>query len=87
MALKKECPSCKYRHPVSVKKCRKCGTVLGQGVVYWVDLWIAGKRIRERIGPSRSAASARELKLKQEKARAKAMDKSELALTYCLEDL
>ena len=87
MALKKECPSCKYRNPVSVKRCRKCGAVLGQGVVYWVDLWVGGRRIRERVGPSRSAAEARELKLRQEKAKAKVTDKSELALAYRLEDL
>lgn len=66
---------------------QKCDTVLGQGVVYWVDLRVGGRRIRERIGPSRAVAEARELKLKQEKAKARALEESELAVTYRLEDL
>ncbi|WP_456371190.1 phage integrase [Thermodesulfatator atlanticus] len=86
MALKKECPACKYRNSVSVRKCVKCGTTLGPDVVYWVDVWVGGRRVRERIGPSRTAAKARELKLKQEEAKAKAMDGDNLGIFYTLAD-
>ena len=88
MALKKECPECKYRNSVSLRKCARCGaSLVSQGIVYWVDVWVGGRRIRERVGPSREAAAARELKLKREKARAKVMGVRELAMSYRLEDL
>lgn len=88
MALKKECPNCKYRNSVSKRKCVKCSaSLVSPDVVYWVDVWIGGRRIRERIGPSRSAAEARELSLKRQKAEAKALGTDLLAQTTKLEDL
>jgi integrase len=43
------------------KECPKCGFKLrkASGKVYWVDLYLNGKRKRERIGPNKEAAEQR----------------------------
>ncbi len=87
MALLKECPACRYRNSARRRKCLKCGHVLGPDVVYWVDVWVLGKRVRERIGPSYTAAKTRELALKLEKTKAKVEGKSVLSSITRLEDL
>ena len=88
MALKKECPNCRYRNAISKRKCVRCGVSLtSPAVVYWVDVWLHGRRVRERIGPSRSAAKARELELKRREAQVKARGTSWLAENTRLEDL
>lgn len=72
MALLRECPSCGYRNSSRARVCKRCGvSVQGKGIVWWVDVWLNDKRIRERIGPSKSMAEARELALKQKKAEIK----------------
>lgn len=73
MALKKECPGCKYRNPTKVRRCRKCGRELGTPVVWWVDIHFNGIRVRKRIGPDRKAAELAELEFRKAHARRKVL--------------
>jgi integrase len=70
MAIILECPKCKKRLSISRKKC-ECGFKLGKfcGKVYWVSVYVNGRKKRERIGPNKEAAEQREreiLKLRTE---------------------
>ncbi|MGA2466326.1 MAG: site-specific integrase [Thermodesulfobacteriota bacterium] len=70
MAILVECPQCRKRLSISRKKCQ-CGFKLAKhsGKVYWVSVYIDGRKKRERIGPNKEAAEQREreiLKLRTE---------------------
>ena len=79
MGLQVECPQCGYRNPEGVAECQgtfrfgkrkgqKCGfsrLKKAAGKIYWVDYRENGKRKRERIGPSKAAAEARELDIQK----------------------
>ena len=81
MAILKECPNltpsinvegeqktvtCNYRNPISAKECTKCGKSLRRGgLIYWVDVSLAGVRKREKIGSSKVAAELRESEIKK----------------------
>jgi integrase len=61
MGLLIECPKCKNRNGPKAEKC-KCGLGLKKlgGKTYWIEFYDdTGKRRRERIGPSKSAAEQR----------------------------
>jgi hypothetical protein len=60
MGLLVECPECKRRNSPKAKNCN-CGGNLSKfsGRVYWIDYLVEGKRIRERIGPNKTAAEQR----------------------------
>jgi integrase len=60
MSVQVECPDCKIRNSLKNDKC-KCGFKLKKysGKVYWIDYRIEGKRKRERIGKSKTAAEHR----------------------------
>ena len=53
-------PKCKQRRSLKVSHC-KCGIDLKKMAhkVYWIEYYIGGRRRRERIGPSKSAAEQR----------------------------
>lgn len=61
MALLKECPKCKRRNSEKAKKCTKCEQDLNKhsGHVWWIEWYQDGRRQRERIGPSKTAAEQR----------------------------
>jgi integrase len=60
MAILVECPQCKNRNSSKASAC-KCGLNIkkASGKVYWIEFYLHGKRRRERIGPSKSAAEQR----------------------------
>src|SRR5271157_4253822 len=61
MGLLTECPKCKTRNSPKAEKC-KCGLGLKKlgSKTYWVEFYDeTGKRRRERIGPSKTAAEQR----------------------------
>ena len=52
-----ECPGCRNKASVALKKCRKCGEDLDKAkrsgrVSFWIDYRVEGKQRREKIGPS-----------------------------------
>ncbi len=57
MGLLAECPKCKIRSGLKKVKC-KCGFAIKKAAhkVYWIEYYLDGRRKRERIGPSKSAA-------------------------------
>jgi len=77
MGLLVQCPECGHRNPEGEARCKgkfRYGENKGQkcefsrltktsGKVYWIDYRDHGKRKRERIGPSKTAAEARLLKV------------------------
>ena len=70
MALLVECPKCRKRLSISRKEC-DCGFKVGKfgGKIYWVSVYVNGKKKRQRIGPTKAAAEQREreiLKLRTE---------------------
>ena len=68
MALLIECPKCKHRNSEGVSACKKCEYARlkkDNAKVYWVDFFYQGKRLRERVGPSRAAAEARQVELRK----------------------
>ncbi len=60
MAILSQCPQCKRRNSLKVTVC-KCGFGIkkASGKNYWIEYYVHGKRKRERIGPSKSAAEQR----------------------------
>ena len=57
MAILSECPICKNKSSIALKKCAKCGEDLDKAkrsgrVSYYIDYRINGKQRREKIGPS-----------------------------------
>ena len=57
MAILAECPGCRNKASVALKKCRKCGEDLDKAkrsgrVSFWIDYRVEGKQRREKIGPS-----------------------------------
>lgn len=64
MAINRECPGCHDRNPVGRRKCRRCGRSL-EGGVYWVDVKVKGKRVRRRVGPSRTEALRLEAEIRR----------------------
>jgi len=60
MALLTECPKCKRRNNLKKIKC-KCSFNIKKAANknYWIEYYYNGKRKRERIGPSKTAASQR----------------------------
>ena len=57
MALLIECPKCKHRNSEGVSACKKCEYARfkkDNAKVYWVDFFYQGKRLHERVGPSRA---------------------------------
>jgi integrase len=60
MGLLVECPTCKKRNSLKAKTC-SCGFVLAKfsGRVYWIEYYLRGQRLRERIGPNKEAAEQR----------------------------
>ena len=79
MGLLVECPKCRSRNPEGVAACRgnfRSGERKGQkcdyarlnkhsGKTYWIEFREYGKRKRERIGPSKTAAEARLLEVQK----------------------
>ena len=59
---------CKYRNSVSNKKCRRCGFDIrkSKDKIYWIEFRAYGRRIRERIGPSKLAAETRLFEIKKQ---------------------
>jgi integrase len=60
MALLTECPKCKTRNSLQKVKC-KCGLNIKKAAnkIYWIEYYYKGRRRRERIGPSKTAADQR----------------------------
>ena len=60
MGILVECPKCKVRGSVKRKVC-KCGNQVqkSDSKIYWIDYYLNGKRISERIGRSKQAAENR----------------------------
>jgi integrase len=60
MGLLVECPTCKKRNSQKAKNC-SCGFALAKfsGRVYWIEYYLKGQRLRERIGPNKEAAEQR----------------------------
>lgn len=60
MGLLIECPECKKRNGPKATLC-KCGLNIkkASGKSYWIEYYLNGKRIRERVGPSKAAADQR----------------------------
>ena len=79
MGLLVECPKCRSRNPEGTANCggnfrsgerkgEKCGySRLNKhaGKTYWIEYREYGKRKRERIGPSKTAAEARLLEVQK----------------------
>jgi len=70
MAILQECPVCRKRWAIKKKSC-SCGFSMGKhsGKVYWVSVYLTGRKHRERIGPNKEAAEQKErdlLKLRTE---------------------
>ena len=79
MGLLVECPKCRYKNPEGAAECRgkfRSGERKGQkcdyarlnkhsGKTYWIEFREYGKRKRERIGPSKTAAEARLLEVQK----------------------
>jgi integrase len=80
MALLVECPKCKKRLSISRKKC-ECGFKLGKfsGKVYWVSVYVNGRKKRERIGPNKEAAEQREREILKLRAEERFIDKDPAA--------
>jgi integrase len=76
MAVQVECPKCKRRNGLKSKACTKCGfnLIKKSGKIYWIDVRINGKRMRERIGPSKLAAETRHNKLLTARAEEKVLE-------------
>ena len=78
MALLVECPKCRHRNSEGVGTCKKCEYARlkkDNAKTYWVDFFYQGKRYRERIGPSRTAAEARLLEMKRHKVEHRHIEK------------
>ena len=60
MGILVECPNCKIRSSLSRRVC-KCGNKVRKAGSrnYWIEYYLKGKRTRERIGRSKSAAENR----------------------------
>ena len=63
MAILAECPGCRNKASVAIKKCRKCGTDIDKAkrssrVAYWIDYRVRGKQFREKVGTSIEEAKA-----------------------------
>ena len=60
MGIMVECPNCKIRSSLSRRVC-KCGNKIQKAGSrnYWIEYYLKGKRTRERIGRSKSAAENR----------------------------
>lgn len=60
MGLLTECPQCKKRHSLKRLRCT-CGYGIkkASNKIYWIEYYLAGRRKRERIGQSKTAAEQR----------------------------
>ncbi len=91
MGLLAECPKCKKRLSLKKKTC-SCGYNIGKaaGKNYWIEYYLNGKRKRERIGRSKTAAENRIREVQTAKAEDRHIEKDptvtmtfgELALWY-----
>jgi hypothetical protein len=88
MGLLIECPQCKHRNSPKTDKC-KCGSALKKlsGKTYWIEFYDdTGKRRRERIGPSKTAAEQRFRDILKARTEERFIDK-DLSAKMSLEEL
>ncbi len=76
MGLLAECPKCKNRLSLKKKIC-SCGYNIGKaaGKNYWIEYYVNGKRKRERIGRSKTAAENRFREVQTAKAEDRHIEK------------
>ena len=88
MGLLIECPKCKNRNSPRADKC-KCGLALKKlsGKNYWIEFYDeTGRRKRERVGPSKTAAEQRFRDILKARTEERHIQK-DLGARVCLEDL
>jgi len=80
MAIKKECPRCRYRNKSTAKKCTRCGRILTGTVTWWVDINFPEGRYVKRIGRDLKEARRHEAEVKARKIRLENYTSSEKPL-------
>ena len=81
MGILVECPACKIRGGLKRKLC-KCGYNVqkADSKNYWIEYYLEGKRIRERIGRSKQAAENRIREIQTAKAEGRHINKNKNSL-------
>ena len=82
MGILVECPNCKIRSSLSRRVC-KCGNKVQKAGSknYWIEYYLKGKRTRERIGRSKSAAENRLREVQTATAEDRNIQKNKNAVT------
>ena len=80
MAIQYECPDCNRHINIKLSQCRcKHRFTKDRIKVYWIDLWVNGKRHRERIGHSKLAAENRHREILTQRAEDRYIDRNKNA--------